>query len=518
MFVIDSKIRIIYNVTMKTALSEKIVYYRKLNNLTQAMLAEKLFVLPQTVSSWERGITCPDAQTIVNLCKVFNISADELLGVASSSSLKPVNVVKLIEGRSCDGSYDVACSTAGVLKILIIAQMVLLILSMILNNYVNNNVFLKFCYLVVFGLSALLELPIYCCFIFGKKTAKNLFLVGAYFLTLIARVILYIILVVSIFDAVDKSVIPVKFLTNVILIYSIVTNVNSILFPFAFKSKDEVNVTPYYVGYFILVVTSSILIEYSANLSIFLLNIAIFILNKIKKDRTVRYYYYTKPDGTFISYRDYKRELTESYSEVESETISDKNNSLEGLYNASYGIKIQVILYIITVILFFSVGLDSYDGLSLGYTIQFTIQILIALLFILLKRGNVISTIISTTSLILYFVLAILTYILYGVGINAIYNFLPYITFILGFISFVSFTWFYKSKNDKLFIKILVTLAMLAFTVWFTLNSSYFLTKNLFYGGFIIFYFIILATAFMIVGPFKRPRFYDKFDYFTDYE
>ena len=393
---------------MKTALSEKIVYYRKLNNLTQANLAEKLFVLPQTVSSWERGITCPDAQTIVNLCKVFNISADELLGVASSSSLKPVNVVKLIEGRSCDGSYDVACSTAGVLKILIIAQMVLLILSMILNNYVNNNVFLKFCYLVVFGLSALLELPIYCCFIFGKKTAKNLFLVGAYFLTLIARVILYIILVVSIFDAVDKSVIPVKFLTNVILIYSIVTNVNSILFPFAFKSKDEVNVTPYYVGYFILVVTSSILIEYSANLSIFLLNIAIFILNKIKKDRTVRYYYYTKPDGTFISYRDYKRELTESYSEVESETISDKNNSLKGLYNASYGIKIQVILYIITVILFYPVGLNNYSVLSLGYIAQFTIQILIALLFILLKRGSVIPTIISTISLILYFVLAIL--------------------------------------------------------------------------------------------------------------
>ena len=363
---------------MKTALSEKIVYYRKLNNLTQANLAEKLFVLPQTVSSWERGITCPDAQTIVNLCKVFNISADELLGVASSSSLKPVNVVKLIEGRSCDGSYDEACSTAGVLKILIIAQMVLLILSMILNNYVNNNVFLKFCYLVVFGLSALLELPIYYCFIFGKKTAKNLILVGAYFLTLIARVILYIILVVSIFDAVDKSVIPVKFLTNVILIYSIVTNVNSILFPFAFKSKDEVNVTPYYVGYFILVVTSSILIEYSANLSIFLLNIAIFILNKIKKDRTVRYYYYTKPDGTFISYRDYKRELTESYSEVESETISDKNNSLEGLYNASCGIKIQVILYVITVILFYPVGLNNYSVLSLGYIVQFTIQILIA--------------------------------------------------------------------------------------------------------------------------------------------
>ena len=50
---------------MKTALSEKIVYYRKLNNLTQANLAEKLFVLPQTVSSWERGITCPDARQAV---------------------------------------------------------------------------------------------------------------------------------------------------------------------------------------------------------------------------------------------------------------------------------------------------------------------------------------------------------------------------------------------------------------------------------------------------------------------
>ncbi len=50
--------------------------YRKLNNLTQKDLAEKLFVEPQTVSSWERGIKVPSPETLVQISNLLGISVD----------------------------------------------------------------------------------------------------------------------------------------------------------------------------------------------------------------------------------------------------------------------------------------------------------------------------------------------------------------------------------------------------------------------------------------------------------
>lgn len=50
---------------------------RKEANLTQEELANKLYVIPTTISKWERGITYPDITVITNLCKGLNISEHE---------------------------------------------------------------------------------------------------------------------------------------------------------------------------------------------------------------------------------------------------------------------------------------------------------------------------------------------------------------------------------------------------------------------------------------------------------
>ncbi len=52
---------------------------RKLNNLTQSMLAEKLGVTDRAVSKWENGKCLPDASIMLELCKILKITVNDLL-------------------------------------------------------------------------------------------------------------------------------------------------------------------------------------------------------------------------------------------------------------------------------------------------------------------------------------------------------------------------------------------------------------------------------------------------------
>lgn len=61
-------------------LSTNIRKYRKLRGLSQASLAERLFVTPQTVSKWECALAFPDLFNLCAICEVLGVSADMLLG------------------------------------------------------------------------------------------------------------------------------------------------------------------------------------------------------------------------------------------------------------------------------------------------------------------------------------------------------------------------------------------------------------------------------------------------------
>lgn len=60
-------------------IGEFILKERKAKKLTQAKLAEKLFVSEKTVSKWETGKGVPDTSTLTKLCEVFECSLNELL-------------------------------------------------------------------------------------------------------------------------------------------------------------------------------------------------------------------------------------------------------------------------------------------------------------------------------------------------------------------------------------------------------------------------------------------------------
>ena len=52
---------------------------RKEKKITQEQLAEKLYITDRAVSKWERGLSLPDADKMIELCNVLGINVNELL-------------------------------------------------------------------------------------------------------------------------------------------------------------------------------------------------------------------------------------------------------------------------------------------------------------------------------------------------------------------------------------------------------------------------------------------------------
>lgn len=75
-------------------LGEKIRTLRKARGLSQGELGNSIGVSRQSVSKWELEEAVPDAENIMKLCKLFEISADELMGLAPAAEpsmyVKPV--------------------------------------------------------------------------------------------------------------------------------------------------------------------------------------------------------------------------------------------------------------------------------------------------------------------------------------------------------------------------------------------------------------------------------------------
>lgn len=76
--------------TIKEMISVNIAKYRKKERLSQKDLAEKLQTKPSTVSSWEQGVSTPNADMIVEMCQLFHISVDEMYGVSLANAKKSI--------------------------------------------------------------------------------------------------------------------------------------------------------------------------------------------------------------------------------------------------------------------------------------------------------------------------------------------------------------------------------------------------------------------------------------------
>lgn len=68
--------------------SEKILYLRTRNGMSQEVLADKLSVSRQAVSKWESGVTLPETDKLIAISDMFRVSLDYLLKESSKEHKK----------------------------------------------------------------------------------------------------------------------------------------------------------------------------------------------------------------------------------------------------------------------------------------------------------------------------------------------------------------------------------------------------------------------------------------------
>ena len=86
--------------------AEKIKTLREQSNMTQADLAKKLGLTRSSVNGWEMGLSVPSTPLLVELSRVFYVSADYFLGLDKGATinidgLSPKEVAVLTDLISC---------------------------------------------------------------------------------------------------------------------------------------------------------------------------------------------------------------------------------------------------------------------------------------------------------------------------------------------------------------------------------------------------------------------------------
>lgn len=88
-------------------LNERLVALRKKKGLSQAELAEAIKVSRQAISRWEVGTAIPSADNLMWLSKFYEVSMDELMGVAIDNE-QPTNKKQQIAPKNPDSSQKIA--------------------------------------------------------------------------------------------------------------------------------------------------------------------------------------------------------------------------------------------------------------------------------------------------------------------------------------------------------------------------------------------------------------------------
>ena len=116
---------------------ENLKTLRKQQGFTQETLAERLNVVRQTVSKWEKGLSVPDAELLVKLAEVLEVSVSTLLGGRVEGETEPnavaeqlarINEQLVIKNRRAKRIWTVVAIAIGgwlLLQLLVFASFLL---------------------------------------------------------------------------------------------------------------------------------------------------------------------------------------------------------------------------------------------------------------------------------------------------------------------------------------------------------------------------------------------------------
>lgn len=90
---------------------------RKAKNITQSKLAEKLHLTKSAISKYETGQLEPSCKTIIELCKILDVSSDYLLEIKKEPKEELSNQEKIILGAYRKAPEDMKEAIRRILKI-----------------------------------------------------------------------------------------------------------------------------------------------------------------------------------------------------------------------------------------------------------------------------------------------------------------------------------------------------------------------------------------------------------------
>lgn len=71
---------------------EKLRALRHEHKLTQQQLADKVELVKGSISAYEQGAKYPSIEVLIRFCKIFEVSADYLLGLSDDMELMKYNL------------------------------------------------------------------------------------------------------------------------------------------------------------------------------------------------------------------------------------------------------------------------------------------------------------------------------------------------------------------------------------------------------------------------------------------
>lgn len=136
-------------------LNDNIQKYRKAKGMSQEELAVGLHVVRQTVSKWEKGLSVPDAQVLIDMAALLDVSVNALLGIdvpvdnskALAEELARVNEL-LAKKNQREGLMEQAGKKRGVILLLTFLAMFIMLA---VNNEMVSLVLSGACILVAVG-------------------------------------------------------------------------------------------------------------------------------------------------------------------------------------------------------------------------------------------------------------------------------------------------------------------------------------------------------------------------------
>jgi transcriptional regulator with XRE-family HTH domain len=82
---------------IRQRIAANMAHYRKLNNMTQSELAERISYSDKSVSKWERAEGVPDIYVLSALSELFGVSVNDL--ISENAPLPPPSVINITKNR-----------------------------------------------------------------------------------------------------------------------------------------------------------------------------------------------------------------------------------------------------------------------------------------------------------------------------------------------------------------------------------------------------------------------------------